>query len=483
MFSQSHWGQVPPHCRPENEFLHLVSSTFNTCVPTWLALLSTTCGVLSIVSWLFAQVPQIIKNFQLRSTSGLSIYFLAEWLLGDMSNLVGSMLTQQASWQIVLATYYCFVDCVLVGQWMWYEHLRHGRVVRRLRWWKRSPTEDDGESPTHKKKIPKIHDQKSGKSKPIATKPYKSLLDETSGSGGNSPRPSSSPFTMPHFSFSSAAHTTPNPNTAAGSPSTPSTAPRQILRPAQISTSPTPSPRTILYITLLLAIATTHASPTPLTHSLNSPPAPAANHSDYIHTLGTLISWLSTALYLASRLPQLLLNHSRRSTAGLSPTLFAAAFSGNFFYSSSLLSNPQLWADYPPNGARGWVGSSGSLRGPWALAAMPFFLGAAGVLVMDAAMGVQFVLYGSSSDAEEGGEISEVLVVENDGVKGPGRWRKVSGWMRGWMPVAGVGKAKRVVDGGYETDTQTGSETESLLSERGDDAGSVRSYGATTPTR
>ena len=59
---------------------------------------------------------------------------------------------------------------------------------------------------------------------------------------------------------------------------------------------------------------------------------------------------------------------------------------------------------------------------------MPFFLGAAGVLGLDASVGVQFLLYGERE--------AKVIVVEEE--RGQiGRWRRVSGWMRGWVPSFG----------------------------------------------
>lgn len=68
------------------------------------------------------------------------------------------------------------------------------------------------------------------------------------------------------------------------------------------------------------------------------------------------------------------------------------------------------------------------MREDWILAALPFFLGAFGVLGLDASVGVQFLLY-----RDEG----EGLVVVDDDAVGQGRrshWRRVSGWMRGWVP-------------------------------------------------
>lgn len=64
---------------------------------------------------------------------------------------------------------------------------------------------------------------------------------------------------------------------------------------------------------------------------------------------------------------------------------------------------------------------------------MPFFLGAAGVLALDASVGVQFLLYGESDEAK-------VVVVDVEEGRGRvGRWRRVSGWMRGWVPSFGEG--------------------------------------------
>lgn len=100
------------------------------------------------------------------------------------------------------------------------------------------------------------------------------------------------------------------------------------------------------------------------------------------------------------------------------------------FYSSALLTNPCAWEDFGPYGGGGWVGKDGSDRAEWVMAALPFFLGAAGVLGLDASVGVQFLIYG------EGPE--KLVVVEEE--QGRRRWRRVSGWIRGWMPSISEGK-------------------------------------------
>ena len=194
-----------------------------------------------------------------------------------------------------------------------------------------------------------------------------------------------------------------------------------IHRVGPSSPMPSPSARNMLLIACLAAIV----QASPITNPIQPSPAAIAHKPTPLENAGTVLSWTSTLLYLGSRLPQLFKNWRRKSTAGLSPLLFAAAFCGNLFYSSALLTNPCAWNDFGPYGGGGWAGSEGSDRTHWITAALPFFLGAAGVLGLDASVGVQFVLYGDPD--------SKVIVVEES--KGRRwKWVKVNGWMRGWIP-------------------------------------------------
>ncbi|KAF9535260.1 PQ loop repeat-domain-containing protein [Crepidotus variabilis] len=77
-------------------------------------------GFTSIGCWLGAQFPQVIENIRRQSCEGLALPFLANWLLGDISNLVGCLLTDQLPFQTWLATYFVAVDLVLVVQYFYY---------------------------------------------------------------------------------------------------------------------------------------------------------------------------------------------------------------------------------------------------------------------------------------------------------------------------------------------------------------------------
>lgn len=389
--------RVPDHCTPTSLYLLRLSSAFTSCIPTPLAFVSTSLGVFSIVSWLFAQVPQIYKNYQLQSASGLSIFFLAEWLLGDLTDLLGALLTGQATWQKVLASYYVTVDVLLCYQYFWYTHMKPWQRKRIIRLAGDGDREDDSTS-----------DVLVG----VSLSDGSSIADSTTtGNGKATTKALDVPtktqarqdFRTQKWSFSKEK----------GTPSSDRTIVRETRSP-----SPIASPRTLLLVSMLCVVL---ANGAPL-HADIQGLAPPVSNAEFA---GRIFSWSSTLLYLGSRFPQIYKNAIRRSTAGLSPTLFIAAFCGNFFYSASLLTNPLAWSSYPPYGLHGWVGPEGSERKTWVALAAPFWLGAAGVLLMDATIGVQFLVYGESL------EISQVLVKDREGRS---KWRTVSGWMRGWIP-------------------------------------------------
>ncbi|KAF2621768.1 PQ-loop-domain-containing protein [Macroventuria anomochaeta] len=425
---------LPPHCEPADEFLQALSITFHTCIPSYLALISTLLGTCSIISWLFAQLPQIYKNHKLKSTSGLSVYFLTEWLLGDLTNLLGCLFTGQATWQIVIAGYYVLVDCGLTGQWVWYELLHHGRPLRPIwgRW--KSGENDNGNGSSGMQQVSK------GKTpEPTDTKSDKKDMEVQHSAPLDA-------FRIPNFARSTSGVKESYPVSPMGGPQlleAPGTPTNRNIPRVAASSSPFPSPKTVLYISMIFAVLShgTVAHPTS--------PSPISTLSASGDTgmttrelLGKFFSWSSTFLYLGSRLPQLYKNQVRRSTAGLSPSLFAAAFFGNLFYSTSLLTNPSAWQDFPPHS--GWT-EEGTKRTEWILRALPFFLGAAGVLLMDAAVGLQFVYFGDGELKDARGRPilrdDEIIVtVDDHGV--PKRrklhWRRVSGWMRGWAPAVSV---------------------------------------------
>lgn len=397
--SLMHSSSLPNYCTPTNSFLVNFSASFNTCIPTPLAFLSTCLGFLNIGAWLFALPPQIYKNFAEQSTAGLSVYFLFIWFLGDLTNMLGALFTGQATWQVVVAAYFVSVDVVLGGQYLWYSYLKP---------WRRRRLNDRSEN--HGGDYEDSGDVLEGIS------PADSL--EASDDGGAQTPPSKKD--PDDKSVKDAKPTSQRQNSRKDAHTYYSEKPsgRKITR-IQTRAPPTPPAQTLLFLTTLVALAA--ASPVQPAITAASPQA------NPVQFAGRILSWTSTVMYLGSRMPQIYKNQYRRSTSGLSPLLFAAAFTGNLFYSTSVVTNPLAWASYPPHGLHGWAGPEGSDRRTWLGLAAPFWLGTAGVLVLDGTIGLQFLRFGEGR-AEKGPVVRE-------GKRG--RWHKVSGWMRGWVPSPG----------------------------------------------
>ncbi|NXL90192.1 LAAT1 protein, partial [Alectura lathami] len=94
--------------------------------------------------------------------------------------------------------------------------------------------------------------------------------------------------------------------------------------------------------------------------------------------IGLAIGSVSSVLYLGSRLPQIYTNYQRKSTAGVSFSLFALVMLGNSLYGTSvLLKNPE----------------PGQSEGDYVLHHLPWLVGSLGVLALDVVISFQFLAY------------------------------------------------------------------------------------------
>ncbi|XP_027548920.1 lysosomal amino acid transporter 1 homolog [Neopelma chrysocephalum] len=104
--------------------------------------------------------------------------------------------------------------------------------------------------------------------------------------------------------------------------------------------------------------------------------------------IGFTIGSVSSVLYLCSRLPQIYTNYKRKSTTGISYSLFALVMLGNSLYGLSvLLKNPE----------------PGQGEGDYVLHHLPWLVGSLGVLSLDVVISFQFLAYrkGRASTHEE----------------------------------------------------------------------------------
>ena len=255
---------------------------FGECVRSSLQYAAFIIGLFSILFWIFAQLPQLITNCRTgKADVALSPLFLLQWLGGDLTNLIGALLTGQLPTQIATAIYFVIMDAVLLTQYCYYlvkNNKNRFKKCRRLR---------------------------------STTPLYVVIL-----CGGT--------FILTNKMLSYASHVPQSINTIPG--------------------------RTLL--------------------STNKYVVDPGNWEDIV---GYIIGCISALLYLSSRVPQIVKNFRRRSTAGLSLIMFIMAVMGNLTYGLGIL----LY----------------SLDSIFLLRKLPWLIGSVGTLCFDFTIFIQFIIF------------------------------------------------------------------------------------------
>ncbi|KAF2013712.1 vacuolar membrane PQ loop repeat protein [Aaosphaeria arxii CBS 175.79] len=93
--------------------------------------LSGVFGSISLASWIFLLVPQLVENYKQGSAEGISLAFLTVWFIGDITNLIGAIWAGLVPTVIALAVYFCFADLILITQCVYYNVLNARRAARK----------------------------------------------------------------------------------------------------------------------------------------------------------------------------------------------------------------------------------------------------------------------------------------------------------------------------------------------------------------
>lgn len=315
-----------------------------------VANVSKILGILSLMVWLFAQLPQVLENHVNESVAGISPTFLACWISGDATNLIGCVLSRALPFQICLAAYYCFIDCILSLQFWYYTRVYpkqriHHNMLQSPNMMRpvlsRGSTHNAHHSRTNRFESP-AHDlslARSGSSSRRYRSKRKSFISKLLSSS------------LLSTSFGKA-----NAMPVASDPS------------GTASVYDKMKPLTVLgqvYLHLKTKVALTHYSPA---------------------LVGAACGWISSLLYLSSRSPQIWENYKNKSTKGISPFLFLFAMIGNTFYTISIVSDLYLLSKYDSH-----LGDTN--YNEVFIAQLPFIIGSAGTVVFDFILLVQFWLY------------------------------------------------------------------------------------------
>ncbi|KAL8689605.1 MAG: hypothetical protein Q9218_004763 [Villophora microphyllina] len=326
--------------------------------------------------------PQIIENFRRGSADGLSLIFIIIWLLGDLFNIAGAVLQGVLPTMVILAVYYTLADVVLLGQCFYYRGFTLSDV---------QPTSDEEAITDEATEESPLVPQERTATRP-ASRPTPSDADR--------PRRSSSLSSFhSHLNQTDATHL--SPATPLIAPSNPTVGPLATSRQSSASTF-----RTCLINTTALVVVcaagvlgwffstrTSYHFP----HDRHDTSPISVSNSEAIHfdLWGQVFGYLSAALYLGSRIPQLLLNYRRKSTEGVSMLFFLFACVGNLTYVMSIFA-------YEPDCAKveREYGTPQCRQGQWAteygryiLINLSWLIGSAGTLLLDMLIFVQFWIY------------------------------------------------------------------------------------------
>ncbi|KAI9297723.1 PQ-loop-domain-containing protein [Neoconidiobolus thromboides FSU 785] len=107
-------------CQPN--FIPIFYNIFKECAYDSMDGLSIILGYISICFWINVLFPQLWENYCRKSVESLSYSFLTIWFLGDSTNLVGGILTDQLPFQIYLAAYFVLMDILTVIQCIYYNY-------------------------------------------------------------------------------------------------------------------------------------------------------------------------------------------------------------------------------------------------------------------------------------------------------------------------------------------------------------------------
>jgi len=341
--------------------------------------------------------PQIIENWKRGSAEGLSVVFIVVWLLGDFFNIIGAVLQGVLPTMTILAVYYTLADIVLLLQCFYYK----GFTLRDE--FKKPADESDADSEVSEQSplLPHRRPQSSGSPYTNGNghgievqRPRISDIDRRgSGHSQGSFRERYLSIDGTHLSPVTPLH---DDSTAAHQNGAVAARPHPVQSSLQ----------TILFNlgTIVLVCAAGVFGWYLSARNSTAPGQPDDQDSSPESTLhfnlwGQVSGYVCAALYLGSRVPQLLLNYRRKSTEGISMLFFLFACLGNLTYVLSILV-------YKPK-CGGHVCQDGEGRaeyGKYIAVNMSWLLGSFGTLLLDAGVFVQYFLYrvdDDESDEEE----------------------------------------------------------------------------------
>ncbi|KAK6872497.1 putative vacuolar amino acid transporter YPQ2 [Candida tropicalis] len=332
-----------------------------TTCPSTVSFISSTFSTISIVSWIFAQLPQIIKNYTNKSSEGISPGFLLLWFMGDFLSFTSCLVNIDTvlKFQLYISVFFLCNDIALCFQYYHYNyvHTRYTSVEMDETQNERRVDDNDGEE------LPKTpmdnEDVSLYQGQDIHRISHAQNIEHSTSEDYVTSSPSS---------YDSTNEEGGRNITTSGS---------GIIKKSIVGT--------------MLQAGKAVAMP------LSSTATTVITTSDSHDSLGLFLAWGGTVLYCLSRCPQLYKNYKRKSVEGISPLLFGAALLGNLTYTLSILSSCEFF-------------EGGAVQHEFIIKELPYILGSSGTVVFDIAYFVQKYMYSNNSRTTRG---TNTMVMES----------------------------------------------------------------------
>lgn len=354
--------------------------------------LSLSLGIISVISWGVAEIPQIMTNYSEKSTEGLSITFLTTWMIGDIFNLLGCLMEPATlPTQFYMALLYTVTTSVLYVQSIYYGHI-YPRLKNRR------------DQMVEAERISNIISDVKIPGR------WRNSSDTTTCGGQTTPItmiPGSqrTSFTGRELFYTSArslssSHTPPAGSVLAQRMARGYSEPtlEEPLLPEDVTH---PSTKSLLCVVSVFLFLGTFNLPNLLSESrtmalgegdrvfvvraarklLQVTSSNVAEHSGGESSrIGMFLGWAMAAIYMGGRLPQICLNMRRGHVEGLNPLMFFFALVGNMTYVASILVNSVEWLKLAPN--------------------LPWLVDAGGCVVLDFLILLQFFHFRCRKDKD-----------------------------------------------------------------------------------
>ncbi|KAG6771093.1 hypothetical protein POTOM_022439 [Populus tomentosa] len=281
---------------------------------------SLTLGMISVLSWGAAEIPQIVTNYKEKSTEGLSLAFLLTWIIGDLFNVFGCMLEPATlPTQYYMAVLYTMTSTLLTAQTVYYGHIYHRLKCNRRRL--------KGPVSSHSEEAGRIKQGNSHAGAQVNSADKQ--RNEPAAPDGTNGLSSPIPFpTLPQKS-----------------------SPERDLYYASarsLSSSHTPTVGSFLAQRMTPSFLIRNSIEEPFNSSKTSSIMSHENDIDG-NAIGMFLGWSMAAIYMGGRLPQICLNIKRGKVEGLNPLMFVFALVGNITYVASILVDSLAWSKIRAN--------------------------------------------------------------------------------------------------------------------------------------